>query len=763
MSLLIKEKSEYINGLKSQKDIILEKIHRIKSYNNNLIKAYFPFKNNIPNIKGIITPFYSQSKNIVYDSNPNSIFKKVFIKPLIKNKDNYMTKKKYLTNNCTLNKNLNISKINKLNKSINNPELNINNNKTQLNNEVSLNETTSEYDLEKKSRIHNSNIINTKNIDNNIIDNFLNIKIEKKNNLINFKNNNNIQKLNKKKELKELNKNNNTINNYINIIDNVRTSEENDNININSGNLLSNNNIKEIKNPLYLSKLISLSNSINEIETKPQILQTDSNIKNKKINRKYKRKFYLNDNNININKTNEKIVPKINYYTSLTESNPYSKIEEIEIKGLNKSKPRNESNNSLNSLYFLETKRKILSSIEKEKKKIIDESIKNYRKYLYLIQKEQQEYEEYDQYLKDELNENQNNQKKLKLFKNQLKIGSKNKSNYDVLQNNNFLFGTVRGSPKMENKTLSTKNFDIKSNKNKNMKKFIFPKTKIKEEKNIFTSTEDYKPLTSGNNESNLTCNLKSYNDDQSYKPINKSNIKINNNNVNFRKIDPKNKNKSKKTNCHININDKTKKRKKFKNNISNLNITYLSTNALKTNNINNTYTSNSKNVINNQQHNNNKLSFSNIKKRLILKKLMKNIKNENDKKKNFKQITILNMNNNNNIKNNSLKKLENHNDYIEQKKQNIIPSINIQEIRRMIIEEKKKSLNNFNNNIIKFKENKNINDYYKMIKSKEIKGISFNLTDEKKSDSFKVKNGLYYSAFKPNKIEQKRNFILIN
>ena len=140
----------------------------------------------------------------------------------------------------------------------------------------------------------------------------------------------------------------------------------------------------------------------------------------------------------------------------------------------------------------------------------------------------------------------------------------------------------------------------------------------------------------------------------------------------------------------------------------------------------------------------------------------MKNIRNEKEQKIKSKQIyksTISNMNNNNYK---SLKKLDNFNDFI---KLNNTPLTNIQEIHRMITEEKKKALNNLNNNIFKFKENKNINDYYTQITNKEIKEINKNLSEEHKSESYKVKNGLYYSAFKPTTFEDKtnNNFELIN
>ena len=764
MSLLIKD-NEYINGIKSQKDIILEKIHRIKSYNNNLVKGYFPFKKNFVKKNNIITPFYSQSKNIVFDSNQNSIYKKVFIKPLIKknNKKIYMTRQRCQTNNCTLDNNLNFSKIRILNKDTNNIDINNTYKQTILNNDTSLNETTSDYDIEKISKFQNSNTIYNNNIiDNNIIDDFSKIKTEKRNNnIINLKNNSH-------KRIIELNKlclkNKNNINDIKS--NTIKGNDNIDYININSIILHSNNNNAD--NPLYLSKLISLSDTINEIKTHSPIIQTDSNIKNKKINQKFKKKFYLNDNNIYANKTNEEIKPIPNYYTSLTETNPYSKIEEIEINRLNINKPKNEDNKKDKNVNFLETKRKILSSIEKEKQKIIDESIKNYRKYLNLIQKQQQEYEEYDQYLKSELNNNQNNKMKLKLFKEQLTIGSKNKSNYNILKNKKLMFCRGVISPQGENKTISTKNFDMKKHRNKIIQKFAFHNKNIQNEKRLLSSTEAYNPLLSEDNEYKMKYNLKSSNNAELYNSLNKKILNVDN--LKFKKIDLKNKNKNKKNNYNINLINKTKNKKTVKKTISNLNTNFLSSETLKKpNRINTEIANHSKNLktsceLNNYfNKKNNKISLTNIKKKLILKKLMKNLKNEKIKTKQDYKPTISNMNNILN-KNKSFKKLDNYN-YIEPNISGTIPLMNIKEIHRMITEEKKKALNklNNNNNNIKYKENKNMHDYYTKLKSKEVKEISKNLNDDQKAESYKVKNGLYYSAFKPNKLEEKRYYFEIN
>ena len=153
--------------------------------------------------------------------------------------------------------------------------------------------------------------------------------------------------------------------------------------------------------------------------------------------------------------------------------------------------------------------------------------------------------------------------------------------------------------------------------------------------------------------------------------------------------------------------------------------------------------------------HNKNILTINNIKKGFILKGLIKDIKTAKEKKKS-KQLynaTITNIGNSH-IKYNSLKKLEKIKGCFDQKNLNNIPFNNIQEIHRMINEEKKKAINKLNNNISKIKEKKN----FSKLKNKDLKENINNLDEDYKTESYKIKNGLYYSSFKTNKSEDKNN-----
>ena len=743
MSLKKKENSKSI--IKSQKDIILEKIHRIKSYNTNLIKECFPLKQNT-NIKSSnsISPFYSQSKNINYDSNRNSTYKKVFIKPLVK-ENRLHIKQKYLSNNCTLTKNLNLSKIQKLNKNnkidINNNIINNNiinlENKTIINKDNSLNETTSDYEIEKIQKFKRNIYSNKENII--INDNFNSLNREKKNNLIKLK----TQNSHSRKKSNEINriclKNNNNIN--INILEKVHTTKGKDSIKINSINLISNDNINKINNPFYLSKIFSLSNTINEADTisniNPEILQTDYKIEKHK---KMRNKIFLNNTNCDINKKNEEIQPNSNYYNSITDISPNSRIAKIEINGLNLNSYKNDNKNK--KINLLETKRNIINSIEREKKKIINESIKNYRKYLFLIQKQQKEYEEYDQYLMNELNNNLNNKLKLQILKNKLKSGITNKSNFDVLKNKkmkNEGSGIIPDIDVGENKTFSSKNFDSKKYRNKNMKIFVLPNKNLYDEKKISTTMGGYRPLLNEENDSDL--NFKTNNNERSIQSINKKGLKIS--------IDDLKKYKklvNKKNNYNNIINKKTNNKIIIKKNISNLKEDYSSYDTFKKSKqkintviLNNRF--NNKTELDLFNVGNKKLALKNIKKNSILKKLMKDKKigKQKEQKIKYNQInkTTLSNTNNNDYKCQSLKKIENFQDYYEQKTLSNIPLKNIHKIHRMITEEKNKALNKLNVNILKYKDKKNLNQLYSQIKNKAIISNKNNLIDGETAQTF--------------------------
>ena len=148
-----------------------------------------------------------------------------------------------------------------------------------------------------------------------------------------------------------------------------------------------------------------------------------------------------------------------------------------------------------------------------------------------------------------------------------------------------------------------------------------------------------------------------------------------------------------------------------------------------------------------------NKLSLNNEKKRLILKKIMKSIQQEKEfihPQKEYK-------NDSSNIKachskGNSIKKHKEFNSYKETLSSCILTH-NKYDIHRMISEEKKRILNKVSsNNMSNFqvKRNNNNNEYYSQV---EINN-SNTLNNDKNANLYKIKNGLYYSAFESNKNE---------
>ena len=784
------------------------------------MEEYCPNRKNNTNINNLVSPFYSKSKNIIYDSNQNSTLKNVFKKPVVKKNRLYITKQKLHTNSCTINQSLNFSKIQKLYKNRNNNHNIIinthNRNIVKINNETSLNESHSDNKTnnikidnitnnngknndnghhsnsnDKIAKNNNINNINNKNennkdnIDNNgINDNFYTLNNEKRNknsNLMSLKNKNIIHRRKKTGEINKIClKNNNNIN--INILEKMNNSKlkKSDSININSINLISNNNINKINHPSYLSKLFSLSNTIshdsNNNNNYPEAMNTDYAIKTQKSNKKSIKRFFFNETKSDINRTNEEHLQS-NYYSSITEANPNSLMEEIELIGLNLNKNKNgdiNCNNKFRKMNYLEAKKNILISIENEKQKIIDESFKNYRKYLYLIQKQQQEYEEYDQYLKHELNNNLNNQRKLKLFKEKLKLDSTNISYYNLLKNKKILMHRAGVSPTDNNNTLSSKNIENKYPIDI-MKKIITPNTTntintiIYDDQRFFTTTTS-DPLYSEDNESNNKFSMKSYNNntnsnnhiEKPLKYLNKKILKINIEDIKkFKKINLNNKNKK---------NDNKIKNKtisnhnfdKHKKNISKFTLNCFSSDKPRKTNkkinteifntINNFKNNNELEIyLNNHKH---KLSTNNLKKKLILKKLMKNIKAQKKPKLDYTIIQKKPISNSNNAtkKCKSLRKFDNYNDCIDSNPKSNISSVNSKELHKMISEEKKKVLNRFNN---LFKNKENINSNNNEDHSKNNYNLNINeMKDDKNINNDKMKNGLYYSAFKINKIE---------
>ena len=792
MSFLVE--TETINGIKSQKDIILEKIHRIKSFNNNIKKENIPLNSNITNNINEISPFYSQDKKSEYNSNQNSTNKKVFIKPVVKKKNNIIIKQKYLTNNC-INKYLNFSEIKKLDK--NNNDINVdytNNNIFNLQNKIIVNndslmtETSSDYDIEKIVKFHN-------NINNNEInEKYFTLNNEKRNNnLLNIRGKNMNHNRKKTAELNQifLKKNNN-------IMDKIKYKKGKEHLNLNSIDSLSNNNINKMHTPLYLRQIFSLSNTFNENDTVNNIyLNTEMNkesltVKATKINKKIKKNILFKNKKREIgtlkdNTIQEELQSKSNYYIN-TEGNPNSKIEEIEITGIRTHKNANSINtdsigskNKGKKLNFLETKRKNLKAIETEKQKLIDESYKNYQKYLSLIQKQQQEYKEYDEYLKNELNNNQNNQMRLQISQNNLKVknqcSSSNNSYFNLLKNKNkkLIYSRLTDDKLYENKTMSSKNFCAQKKIKKNL---VFPKQKLSDKKEYLTNNDSdgdeyayrYRndPLLNEANEtSNLNYTLKNNNYfENKFKPNHKKVLKIDiedikrlekdngeikyqksSDGVNFinkskMKINMMDKNKNLfNNNITFNLYDaKTlkpkKKKKKIKTDI------FQTVNGFKKNN-----------EVLTSHNSKNKLSLNNVKKRLILKKLMKNIQQEKELIHSQQKYN----NSNSNIKacyskGKSIKKNEEFNNFKETLSSCILTHNNY-DIHRMISEEKKRILKKFsNNNISNFQVNRNNNnnEYFSQI---EINNNN-TLNNDKNANLYKIKNGLYYSAFESNKNE---------
>ena len=544
-------------------------------------------------------------------------------------------------------------------------------------------------------------------------------------------------------EINKLSEKNNTINSSNNLIKNSTENNKNtiineynkndlklemfdndkDKVNINYINTISNNVYGKINSPIYLNKIISLSNTINDnIELFDNINDTETlnSSTKRRINKKLKKKILLNDTNPNIdmNKTNEEIKPNFDYYNSITEMNPGTKIEEIELNSFN----NNRENKLDKKLNYFENKKKILSSIEREKKKLLEQNYNNYIKYINLIQKQQEQYKEYDQYLKNELRKNRDSQIKLQLYK----------ENYFKFFKNKNIKEIQIGNPNSEFKTLSSHNF---SNKNSNYKfkiKRMFPLNKIETNNNKFRLIDKYEPSIITDNSINsirVSKNGKSTkNNNDKYKRV----IKINLDELKRRHTINFIKKTNKKINLH-NLIQNNNPSNKNKSNISHLNLNSKQIIPLDRSF---NYEFSSKNKILNKDKKNKINIFSdnkNIKtdfrefdkskknlitedeqKSLILKKLVKNIKNEIEKKSDLNKNNLCNTNIQKHIKCNSFKKLEEINEYYYGGNKN--KNITKKEIHKLIYEEKKKFLNNFS----------------------------------EKKPYIKINNGIYFSASKP-------------
>ena len=525
-------------------------------------------------------------------------------------------------------------------------------------------------------------------------------------------------------------RNNNKLNSNININEHDKNNinlempdKDREKVNINYINAISNNVYGKINSPIYLNKIISLSNTINDnLELFDNINDTDtlnSNAK-RRINKKLKKKILLNNTNPNIdmNKTNAEIKPNLDYYNNNTEINPGTKIEEIELNSFNNNK-ENKMNKELN---YFENKKRILSSIEKEKKELLEQNYQNYIKYINLIQKQQEQYNEYDQYLKNELRKNRDSQIQLQLIKENYFNAVKNKKIKEI----------QIGNPSIEFKTLSSQNFANKKPKNIFKMKRISPLNKI-EMSNKLRLNDKYEPSIITENSINTIRVSKNGKSTRYNKDNHKSVIKL--------KVDELKKrhtiNFIKKTNKKLNIRDLIHNKDPNNKNISN--ISHLNLNS-KSNlpldrSFNYEYSSQKKNITKDRKYKMNifsdskniktdirefdkskkKFLIDNEQKSLVLKKLVKKIKNEIIKRNELNKNNIGDVNIQKHIKCNSMKKLEEINEYYYGGNKN--GNKNKKDIHKLISEEKKKFLNNLS---------------------------------EKKPNYTKLKNWIYFSNSKP-------------
>ena len=328
-------------------------------------------------------------------------YKKVCVKPFTQKKLNKIDNinipnKKLFTKEKNYIKQINRNSYNKINLTNNNI-----NSRLGFKNNLNINDYSMNL-INKNEKYFNNNFSSIGEIN----------KLSEKNNTIDSSNNvikNNIEN-NKNIIINERNKNDLKL---------EMLGKDKDKVNINYINTISNNVYGKINSPIYLNKIFSLSNTYNDnLDLFNNINDNDTldNSAKRRINKKLKKKILLNDTNPNIdmNKTNEEMKPNFDYYNSITEINPGSKIEEIELNSFNNNRKENKMDIKLN---YLENKKRILSSIEREKKKLLEQNYQNYIKYISLIQKQQEQYKEYDQYLKSELIKNRNSQIKLQLYK----------------------------------------------------------------------------------------------------------------------------------------------------------------------------------------------------------------------------------------------------------------------------------------------------------------------------------------------------------
>ena len=664
------------------------------------------------NIKSINSPNIQNNKNKGKNTNEKvSYYKKVCIKPFRQRKKDYIT---------NINKDTNNNKTNwkhciKLNKIKLETKMNYSNN--DIINNTTLNIINSEYVKDKLKTIHPNN-------DNNGV-NDKKGKYFYKNNFPN-KNNNKFFGKSCGTNLEDKSCRNNT--DLISDLNLEFSNNEREKVNINYINSISNNVYGKINSPIYFNKIFSLSNTLNDnFNSYNDMNKSESltGISKRKINKKLKKKILLNDTNFNIdiNKTNGEIEPKYDYFNSITEINPNSKIEEIDI---NTYKKNNEKEtNREKKMNFVENKKRILSSIEREKEKLINQNYKNYIKYIKLIQKQQKEYKEYDKYLKDELKKNRNSQIKLLLFK---------ENYFNIFKNKNYKLRGIRNLPK-ELKTFSSKNFARTNFMNKIDKKKImsFNTNKIELNKKI-RYIEKYEPSLKTENSINSIRVSKNKNERANNKKLFKINIDElrRGNTINLNKkinkkiklsdlkkdnINPNNLGKNIKNISHLYINSKPKIQIDKSYNFEFSNASKGDNIIKKEKKIKLNFFSDNKKIktdIREFDKCKNKFNTKNEQKSFILKNLVKNIKNEIEKRIEFNKNSINETNIKKHIKCKSMKKIEELSEYYY-------------------------GINLTNNNIQK--------ERHKMI-SEEKNRIINNLS-EKKPAYIKKENGIYFSSIK--------------
>lgn len=704
--IIIEEKP--LKNLRIDKNIILHKIQNTNLVNKN------PKKN--------------LTKKIPY-------YKKVSIKPLTARKKLCLTKFNNQKNFEEIIKNINSKKRNNQNS---NKDLNYTNKDIFIsygNKEfydysgISMNLTNPEIDNNKILSNNNQNIL---------INNENSINIEKNEKKINnhFFVKNMESKQNKKDEIKKQNKNNNKIKEIIirknntdinNDLDLSFYNEKRENVNINYINSISNNVYGKINSPIFLNRIYSLYNNINGNYNLLNTMTEPTNNKSRlKISKNLKKKILLNENDLNlgINLTNNETDSNYNRFDNLTEKNN-SKNEEMEMNMFKNHENKNEKMN------FFENTKKIMSSIEKEKKKLIADNHKIYIKYNNLIQKQKKQYKEYEQYLKKELKNNRNSQIQLELFQE------------SYFKNLKAKFRTQRIRILPEFKTLSLKNFAAQTSKNINAKNKIFLFNKLKNKIKINKKKikiEKHEPALKKENSVYLIETSKNRN---SARPFNKRVIQINEEELKKRNttniLNKSNKTLNLMTNripinfdknisnvSHLYINNKTIITPERSYNFQIHNCSSSDRRLIKNNKkIKLNIFSESKNIKTDKREfdkNKNILFLNNTKKSLILKKLVKNKKTETEKKSENNRNIINNKNYKRHVKFNSLKRISDINEYYLKpnisnnnfKNKNFLGK----EIHKVITEEKKKIVNNSKDKKPNFKKLKKI-IFFSGLKSK--------------------------------------------